>query len=209
MPAPEETAALRQAYADGIAWGDAKQLLFERIDREDRADARALPGADAATPARSKRILLAGAAKAAPVATPFMGELRHAVGLRDLRAPASSQSSQSRQGRRCPAFKQYRENDGKFYFKLVDAEGRLLLQSQGFDSPKEAALTIAALQKEGARPRWPALQDKVATAPQALAHDELAAALKFFAPAAPYRLNKRHATTKRPVVRPAVFNSGS
>jgi tryptophanyl-tRNA synthetase len=30
----EETAALRQAYADGIAWGDAKQKLFERIDRE-------------------------------------------------------------------------------------------------------------------------------------------------------------------------------
>ena len=30
----EETGRLRQAYADGIAWGDAKQLLFERIDRE-------------------------------------------------------------------------------------------------------------------------------------------------------------------------------
>ncbi len=30
----EETAALAKAYADGIAWGDAKQVLFERIDRE-------------------------------------------------------------------------------------------------------------------------------------------------------------------------------
>jgi tryptophanyl-tRNA synthetase len=30
----EETAAMRQAYADGISWGDAKQKLFERIDRE-------------------------------------------------------------------------------------------------------------------------------------------------------------------------------
>ncbi|MFM1979909.1 MAG: hypothetical protein RLZ68_1174, partial [Pseudomonadota bacterium] len=29
-----ETATLRQAYADGIAWGDAKHILFERIDRE-------------------------------------------------------------------------------------------------------------------------------------------------------------------------------
>ena len=27
-----ETAAMRKAYADGIAWGDAKQALFERID---------------------------------------------------------------------------------------------------------------------------------------------------------------------------------
>ena len=31
---PAETEALRKAYADGIAWGEAKQLLFERIDRE-------------------------------------------------------------------------------------------------------------------------------------------------------------------------------
>jgi tryptophanyl-tRNA synthetase len=30
----EESAALRQQYAEGIAWGDAKQILFERIDRE-------------------------------------------------------------------------------------------------------------------------------------------------------------------------------
>lgn len=31
---PQETAAFAQAFADGIAWGDAKQALFERIDRE-------------------------------------------------------------------------------------------------------------------------------------------------------------------------------
>ena len=30
----EETETLRRAYDDGIGWGDAKQLLFERIDRE-------------------------------------------------------------------------------------------------------------------------------------------------------------------------------
>ena len=30
----EETAALRKSYADGIAWADAKNVLFERIDRE-------------------------------------------------------------------------------------------------------------------------------------------------------------------------------
>ena len=28
------TAAFAQAFADGIAWGDAKQALFERLDRE-------------------------------------------------------------------------------------------------------------------------------------------------------------------------------
>ena len=30
----DETAAMRAAFADGIGWGDAKQRLFERVDRE-------------------------------------------------------------------------------------------------------------------------------------------------------------------------------
>ena len=30
----QETTTLAKAYADGIGWGDAKQILFERIDRE-------------------------------------------------------------------------------------------------------------------------------------------------------------------------------
>src|SRR5688572_6171466 len=30
----EETQQLRKAYADGIAWSEAKQMLFDRIDRE-------------------------------------------------------------------------------------------------------------------------------------------------------------------------------
>ena len=38
--------AMRQAFADGIAWGDAKQRLFERIDARGRADARAVRRAD-------------------------------------------------------------------------------------------------------------------------------------------------------------------
>ena len=31
---PEETAAFAQDFAQGIAWGEAKQKLFERIDAE-------------------------------------------------------------------------------------------------------------------------------------------------------------------------------
>jgi tryptophanyl-tRNA synthetase len=41
-------------------------------------------------------------------------------------------------------FKQYREADGKFYFKLAQGE-RLLLQSAGFDSPRDAGQCIALL----------------------------------------------------------------
>jgi tryptophanyl-tRNA synthetase len=49
-----------------------------------------------------------------------------------------------------PSFKQYREADGQFRFKLVDAQGQLLLQSLGFASPKQAGQTIATLQRDGA-----------------------------------------------------------
>ena len=144
----EETAALSQAYQDGIAWGDAKQVVFERIDRE-IAPMREAYLALMADPAKIEAILLAGAIKARQIATPFMGRLRHAVGLRDLRAQAQTQKVKTAKVAK-PVFKQYREKDGKFYFKLVDAEGNLLLQSTGFDSPKEAGQTIGLLQTQGA-----------------------------------------------------------
>ena len=143
----EEAQALRKAYADGIAWGEAKQVLFERIDRE-IAPMRAAYEDLINNPAKIETILLAGAAKARQRATPFMAELRHAVGLRSLGEQAKT-AKQKAAKTALPSFKQYREADGRFYFKLVDAQGNLLLQSLGFASPKEAAQTIAQLQREG------------------------------------------------------------
>ena len=144
---PEEAAVLRQAYQDGIAWGDAKQVVFERIDRE-IAPMRETYLALMSDPAKIESILLAGAAKARQIATPFMGQLRHAVGLRDLRAQVSAKVAKSKAAK--PVFKQYREPDGKFYFKLVSADGHLLLQSLGFESPKDAGKSIGQLQTQGA-----------------------------------------------------------
>ncbi len=143
----EETQALRTAYADGIAWGEAKQILFERIDRE-IAPMREAYLALMNNPAKIEAILLAGAAKARQQATPFMATLRHAVGLRRLadQSPVAPTTSAKVV---LPSFKQYREADGRFRFKLVDAQGRLLLQSCAFESPKLAAQTIARLQREG------------------------------------------------------------
>ena len=150
----EETNALRQAYAGGIAWGDAKQILFERIDRE-VAPMRERYEALLADPAGMEAILLAGAAKARQLATPFMAELRRAVGLRGL-GHAAGRSNDQESGlataatkQALPSFKQYREKDGQFYFKLQDPKGRLLLQSTGFASPRDAGKAIAHLQHEG------------------------------------------------------------
>ncbi len=185
-----ETAVLRQAYADGIAWGDAKQLLFERIERE-VAPMRERYHALINNPGKIEALLQAGASKARAVATPFMRELRQAVGLRNLdllgSEPEFSQSkadpdkSPKNKAARTggPAFKQYREKDGKFYFKLVDADARVLLQSQGFATPRDAALAIATLQKEGLA-ALATLHGKVETM-NGVPADALATALHFFA----------------------------
>ncbi len=144
----EESVALRRAYAEGIAWGDAKQLLLERIDRE-LAPMREAYLSLIREPAKIERILLAGAEKARSRATPFMAELRHAVGLRKL--DSTTQATPKKESRTSlPVFKQYRESDGQFRFKLVDANGQVLLQSLGFESPKLAGQTIAQLQRDGA-----------------------------------------------------------
>jgi len=147
----EETSALAKAYADGIGWGDAKQMLFERIDRE-VAPMRAQYEELINNPAKVDAILLKGAAKARELATPFIQELRHAVGLRALANTGAATGAPTKTARAAvPAFKQYREKDGQFYFKLVDPQGRVLLQSLGFESPKEAGLAIGQLQQNDAQ----------------------------------------------------------
>jgi tryptophanyl-tRNA synthetase len=142
----KEADAMRQAYAKGIAWGEAKQRVFERIDAE-IAPMRAAYQALMANPAKIEAILQAGARKARAIATPFMGQLRHAVGLRHLQAKDEAIIKTTKVA--LPMFKQYRESDGQFYFKLQAADGRLLLQSGAFASPKVAGQTIATLQTEG------------------------------------------------------------
>ena len=145
----EETATLRQAYLDGISWADAKQVLFERIDRE-MAPMRERYTALMAAPDKMEEILRAGAQKARKLATPFTAELRHAVGLRDLRSASASPKAAKTSKAALPSFKQYRESDAKFYFKLQESAGRVLLQSTGFATPQEAAKAIALLREQDA-----------------------------------------------------------
>ncbi|MCS3810022.1 tryptophan--tRNA ligase [Xanthomonas sp. 4461] len=146
---PQETAAFAQAFADGIGWGDAKQQLFERIDQE-IAPLRARYEALMAEPAKIEAILRAGGARLrARYATPLLAELRNAVGLRDLSDQAGPAAAQAGEKIALPVFKQYRENDGQFYFKLNDGAGALLLQSDGFASPRDAGQLIARLKQAG------------------------------------------------------------
>ena len=47
-------------------------------------------------------------------------------------------------------FKQYREADGRFFFKLVAADGSLLLQSSGLADARGAGGWVKRLKTEGA-----------------------------------------------------------
>ena len=143
----EEAGAMREAFQEGIGWGDAKQQLFERIDAE-IAPLREKYEALMAKPADIEAILRDGARRLRErYATPLLAELRHAVGLRDLSQEPAVEAKPAVSKAALPAFKQYRDTDGRFYFKLADADGNVLVQSNGFDSPKDAGKLIAVLKQ--------------------------------------------------------------
>jgi tryptophanyl-tRNA synthetase len=146
---PAETAAMRAAFADGIAWGDAKQALFERIERE-IAPLRERYEALMAEPARIEQQLRDNGARLRErYATPLLRDLRDAVGLRDLSQTGGAGRKQKPKSAALPQLKQYREKDGRFYFKLTVGD-EVLLQSTGFDNPVDAGGWVARLRREGA-----------------------------------------------------------
>jgi tryptophanyl-tRNA synthetase len=80
---PAQREAMRQAFRDGIGWGEAKQRTFELIDGE-LAPGRERYEALMAEPARIEEVLQEGAARARRWATPFLARIRDAVGIRKL-----------------------------------------------------------------------------------------------------------------------------
>ena len=81
--APAESARMRTAFAAGIAWGQAKQALYDLIEAM-VAPMRSRYQSLMADPAAIEQRLQEGAAKARGIARPFLTELRQAVGLRRL-----------------------------------------------------------------------------------------------------------------------------
>ena len=77
----EQTAAIRQAYADGIAWGEMKRTLFECIDRH-VAPAREVYDSLIAQPERVEAELRRGAERARALAAPYLADIREAIGIR-------------------------------------------------------------------------------------------------------------------------------
>jgi tryptophanyl-tRNA synthetase len=141
--------AFRAELRAGLAWGEAKQRLVALIEahvgpmRERYAQLMARPQ-------DIEDVLQEGARKARAVATPLLAELRQAVGLRSFVAADAAVAAAQPKAAALPSFKQYREADGRFYFKLTAHDGRVLLQSDAFAEGREAGSWVKRLKTEGA-----------------------------------------------------------
>ena len=80
---PGETAEVEKLYADGIAWGQMKQTLFEYINDHIKP-AREEYERLIADPAIVEAELVKGAEKARAISAPYMAQIRAAVGIRKL-----------------------------------------------------------------------------------------------------------------------------
>ena len=140
--------AFRRDLIAGLGWGDAKQRVVELIEAH-VGPMRAQYAELVAHPERIEEVLQAGADKARRTATPFIAELRQAVGLRKMVAVAQPAAKVAADKQALPQIKQYRETDGLFYFKLTTHQGSLLLQSTGLADGREAGNWVKRLKTEG------------------------------------------------------------
>ncbi|MBF0803031.1 MULTISPECIES: tryptophan--tRNA ligase [unclassified Neisseria] len=81
---PEETAEFIHMLAEGLAWGEAKKLLTEKINAE-LAEPRERYAELTTDPAQIEAVLQEGAAKARREARVLLDKVRDAVGIRALK----------------------------------------------------------------------------------------------------------------------------
>lgn len=144
----EQSAGFRADLLQGLGWGEAKSRLFNLLDSE-LSEAREKYHALIQRPADLEDILLAGAQKARRAATPFLEELREAVGLRSFRNVAQATETGKKKASKGARFVSFREDDGSFRFRLLAADGEQLLLSRTFADGKAAGAASKQLQQGG------------------------------------------------------------
>ena len=148
---PDQYQEFRAFLEDGLGWGEAKSKLFNQIEAE-IGPMRPKYERFISHPAELEEILQAGGEKARKLAAPFVDQLVRATGLRpftDFRGEAHS-GVKTAARKKAACFKQYREKDGTFSFKLVSSNGAVLFESTGWTSGADAGRMIGRLKKEGA-----------------------------------------------------------
>ncbi|MBA1288356.1 tryptophan--tRNA ligase [Pseudomonas japonica] len=143
---PAQTEEFRGHLLGGLGWGDAKQRLFTLLDSE-LGEARERYHQLIERPADLEDILQAGAIKARKTATPFLEQLREAVGLRSFRAQVVGAGEARKKTEKAARFVSFREQDGTFRFRLLSADGEQLLLSRPFADGKQAGAASKRLQE--------------------------------------------------------------
>lgn len=145
-----ESAAFRRALEEGIGWGEAKQVLYERVEA-DVAPMRERYENLIARPAAIEEILREGARKARAIAAPKLAELRDAIGLRamSLVSVHGEATRQAAKAVKSPRFASFRDTDGSFRFRLFSSDGDELLLSKSFRDPKAAGAVQKKLKTQG------------------------------------------------------------
>lgn len=146
----QQSADFKNALEQGLGWGDAKNQLYTLIDSQ-LAPMRDRYQDLIAVPDRIEDILQAGAAKARKRSAPLMEQLREAVGLRAAASVASSKKTTKKSA--TSRFVSFRDEQGAFRFRLIDADGIELFLSEPFDDPKATGAVIRKIQ-QGLQPAW-------------------------------------------------------
>lgn len=131
----EERNEFRKKLQEGLGWGEAKEIVFQKINSE-IGPMRERYEAYMQEPEKVEAILREGVERIRPMARALVDQCRNAVGLRTFK-PLQEKKAAAKAKKSKASLKQYREKDGLFYFKLVNGQGKTLLTAGGLPSGKE------------------------------------------------------------------------
>jgi tryptophanyl-tRNA synthetase len=147
----EQTQVFIDALVAGMGWGQAKQSLVNVIEQE-IAPLREHYDQLMARPDDLEDILQAGAKRAREIATPFMAQLRQAVGIaaptKSSHVDVGSQAGKAGKAKtgKGPRFVQFRDEQGLFRFKLISQAGLTLCTSLAHQDPKQVGVILRQLE---------------------------------------------------------------
>lgn len=143
----EERNEFRRELQEGLGWGEAKVIVFEKINFE-IGPMRERYEAYMQEPEKVEAILREGVERIRPMARALVDRCRNAVGLRAFK-PLQAKKAAVKAKKSKASLKQYREKDGLFYFKLVNGQGKTLLTAGGLPSGKEVGAHLQSFKASG------------------------------------------------------------
>ena len=143
----EERNEFRRKLQEGLGWGEAKVIVFEKINSE-IGPMRERYEAYMQEPEKVEAILREGVERIRPMARALVDRCRNAVGLRAFK-PLQAKKAAVKAKKSKASLKQDREKDGLFYFKLVNGQGKTLLTAGGLPSGKEVGAHLQSFKASG------------------------------------------------------------